>query len=260
MSAVFEDSDLAVHGASRVFVSWCITRSKTGDGTERSMAHKAFWRTNAERKKGDGDGSALGWSAKPAAHPQEARFPDGAYVVHVVARDAADLTGRANHAVVLDNWRPFVEEVTVGAHGRIVHQGRWAPARGKGALLYAASRASPLPVGDEASIIVVFSEPMRHAQLVLHGPGTTADLDLRPDVARVIWSAVVPPALVALAGSYRLEIRGLDLAEQPLVAIAKSDPIDAASLDRRGTATDAADAHGSAGDTLHAFEVAPAGE
>lgn len=110
------------------------------------------------------------WST-PSRESAEAEFPDGWYKVTGFARDLVGTT-TAEKWVVVDNFRPYLEKVTVAqglkvsfgnVEPNIVYEGRWDFDGGTlhGELKHKTLKNDPINVnGGDINITLTFSEPM----------------------------------------------------------------------------------------------------
>ncbi|MCP4656833.1 MAG: hypothetical protein GY856_15595 [bacterium] len=245
-----------------------VTNTRGTDGTVGNLDDGQFWRTHARQGSG---AEPNGSDAAVAREIQEARFPDGAYFVHLLMDDVVHAS-EAVQAVYVDNSRPYVRRVTVFSGLRIVYQSEWiwdtslpqlvlTPAAFADAAPYPATRTQDL------TIEVEFSEPMQSATIDALTPsssGTTA-LPTPPTLAssqaghaRTVWRGTISHLDIddggAQDGIHEITINGQDLGGNDLLLIDDRAAVMGADHHNRYFTTGSL--RGTAGtDTIHRFEI-----
>lgn len=255
------EADLQGIDTWKSYLTWIVTNTKGSDGSGANADATQYWRTDA--RKGTGT-EANGSDADPARENQEARFPDGAYFVHILPSDHVQTSDHVRR-VDVDNSRPYVKRVTVYSGLRIVYQARWVwdgvatqlaiqPATFDAAAPFTALRTQDITVEVE------FSEPMQTASITAVAPlGVIPTLtSTQPAHARTIWRGLISNLDIADDGSddgtHMITIDGSDLASNALLQIANRTGMGANHHSRDA----AGNMRGTIGtDTIHSFKIGP---
>jgi M6 family metalloprotease-like protein len=255
------EADLQGIDTWKSFFTWIVTNTKGTDGSGANADATQYWRTDA--RKGTGT-EANGSDADLARENQEARFPDGAYFVHILPSDHVQTSDHVRR-VNVDNSRPYVKRVTVYSGLRIVYQARWVwdgtsaqlsiqPATFDAAAPFTALRT------QDITIEVEFSEPMQTASITAVAPlGVIPTLtSTQLGHARTIWRGLMSNLDIADDGSddgtHMITIDGSDLAGNALLQIANRTSMGANHHNRDA----AGNMRGTTGtDTIHGFKIGP---
>lgn len=255
------EADLQGIDTWQSFFTWIITNTRGSDGSGANADAAQFWRTDA--RKGTG-AEANGSDALQARENQEAKFPDGAYFVHILPSDHVQTSDHVRR-VDVDNSRPYVKRVTVYSGLRIVYQAQWVwdgataqlaiqPATFDAAAPFTALRT------QDVTVEVEFSEPMQSASITSVAPlGVVPTLiSTQPAHARTIWRGLISNLDIADDGSddgtHMLTIDGTDLAGNALLQVNDRTSMGADHHNRDG----AGNMRGTVGtDTIHGFKIGP---
>ena len=242
-------------------LSWILTNTKGTDGTVANVDAGQFWRTDA--RKGTG-AEPNGSDAQRARENQDATFPDGTYLVHVILDDLVHSKDNVR-SVLVDNSKPYVRKVTVYSGLRIVYQAQWIwdsgaaqlaiqPADFNTAAAFTALRTQDITVEVE------FSEPMQTASISSILPlGVTPNLiSTQPSNARTIWRGLISNLDIADDGTddgdHIITINGTDLAGNQLLQINNRNDMVANHHNRNAAGV----MQGTTGtDNIHGFKIGP---
>lgn len=255
------EADLQGIDTWQSFFTWIVTNTRGSDGSGANADAAQFWRTDA--RKGTG-AEANGSDASQARENQEARFPDGAYFVHLLPADHVQTRDHVRR-VDTDNSRPYVKRVSVYSGPRIVYQAQWvwdgavAQLAIQPATFDAAAPSTALRTQD-VTVEVEFSEPMQSASVTAVVPLNVVPtlISIQAAHARTIWRGLISNLEIADNGSddgtHMFTIDGRDLAGNALLQIA-----DRTSMGPNHHNRDAAGAmRGTIGlDTIHGFKIGP---
>ena len=250
-------ADLGGIDTWQTYLSWVLTNTKGATGTRGSVDATQFWRTDARM----GTITAPnGSDAQVARDVQEAAFPDGSYVLHVLLRDLGSAAPHDHtRTILVDNFRPYVRKVVVRSGTETVYQAEWNW-NGVSEILVATPSALDDAILDDAgrtqdlSFAVEFSEPMASASLSISPLGETVALSAADPTDARIWGGSLGAAAISDGGAddgqHALAIEGADLTGNCLYGITSWSTSDPAKRSAPGTMCT-----GSSTDTIHAFRI-----
>jgi len=190
------------------------------------------WHTDARM----GSGEPNGTGALEAREIQEARFPDGSYLVHALT---SDIRGEIDTVfdVVVDNFRPYVKSFRLLAGERELYRSAWTFDPDTSRLVLRRSElSSALHPREKFRIELEFSEPMGKVELLAITPAlgllplltSSQAPDARTTWSGTLWVAELPRGQ-ELA---RLHVSGQDLAGTTLFPFLGDGPV-TAPFDKR---------------------------
>jgi hypothetical protein len=174
-----------------------VTHAKGEEGKRADVDRNQFWRTAAKDDGAPVDSTHANYAGQPTTTKAwEARFPDGDYVIHVIAsdlvHDKVDLPIRDSHfpqgpqpGIRLENFAPFVKEMIVArdadenpATGQpmlagcesVIHHYRHTPRQPYGRaqdVLISRVATTIVRSGQQLCVLIRFSEPVMSATVDL---------------------------------------------------------------------------------------------
>jgi hypothetical protein len=197
----------------------------------------------------------------------DALYRDGIHFLSFEVEDAAERNVSETINVFVDNFRPYVKKVTIKNNAQTLYEAEWTLTTD--VLLYGPQptpngnihrAASP---GQDVDIIIEFSEPMKLAQISGIEPSLDALPTLssdQPALSRTIWKGKVSKDLLfskqLQTGQLILSIHGRDLANNRILKVTDTTPIDPVTQLSRAP-KDPSKFQGEDGlDKLHRFNIA----
>lgn len=174
--------------------------SHTGESDGR------FWNTVAVAGGSHNDGSDAPAYALTNA---QARFPDGKYSVHAIARDVIHQSAARDSIVVVDNFRPFVLSVAIAGGSQEIYKAAWrldgasfklAPADPVDGMRDSAGDLRGTDGLEDVVVTVTFSESMKDASIASIEPlGFAPALTALPGQDSV-WVGTIPRSKLTAPG------------------------------------------------------------
>lgn len=220
--------------------TYIVTNTKGTDGILADLDAGQCWATDARNT----ETSPNGWQGFPSPDDpenyfiptyekaklnKEAKFPDGRYririrledYVHTVSLEEADELDH-KHPVIVDNFLPFVERVTVTSSAETIYDAGWFFSAGDEQLnwVYYEEPKDPTP-GEAWHFRIHTSEAMQWLSVTLPESQSQSYLVATPDSQGMIWEATFYPQT---SDDDTLTIRGQDTADNPLLAFSETQP------------------------------------
>ncbi|OGT33816.1 MAG: hypothetical protein A2W28_12730 [Gammaproteobacteria bacterium RBG_16_51_14] len=184
-----------------------------------TVPYNRYWNTKGRR------GTAEDWSGNPNLDARindedEATYPDGRYDVRFSVRDidndATSQEVQQTEPVIVDNYKPYVKKLDIGAGSKYLTEWQWQSASGK--LLFVQTISKFIAPGAHV-ITIEFSEPVISPLLSINTfPGNIALTSAQPTNQTNIWSATlnIPTGDSSHDGTQQLSITATDLSANAL--------------------------------------------
>lgn len=191
-----------------------IVTNKDDDDDLELTDRDRYWNTD-RRTAGGALWNDIDAAGNGARVNQEAFFEDGIYTVKIVARDeAGNENDTFEREVVLDNFRPYVKDIEVGALPLYAAEWLFVPA--SGTLLFSKTSNEFLGRGSH-QIRIEFSEPVKNPLLMVAGfPAPVALASTDPPNAQKVWTGMLMITDSSHDGEQTLTITAKDLADNDL--------------------------------------------
>jgi hypothetical protein len=221
----------------REWFTYIVTNTKGIDGILDDLSASQCWVTDAKNTETSPNGyrglylpelpEPLYSTYETARLNQEAKFPDGRYQVRIRLEDYVHTVGNPEeqdykHEVIVDNFLPFIERVTVTSGGETIYEAGWFFSAGDEQLnwVYYAEPKDPTP-GEAVYFRIQTSETMQWLSVTLPGSQSPSYLVAAPDSQGMIWEATLYPQA---SDESTLTIQGQDMADNPLLAFSATQP------------------------------------
>ena len=204
--------------------TWILTNTKGTSGHKTDFDVDQCWATNARNTVDSANGYTLGYDEARAA--EEAKFPDGFYKVTAVASDFVNDVSFSK-IVTVDNFKPYVKNVSVYSGTTKIYEGKWDWSSGTGQYLYTKVSDSKAACNDSIKVVVKMSEAMSSVDLAVADLSYTKSQTHATDTAKTTWEFMIPATNVKnnTKSKQKMEISGLDLNNEGIVGFQNDDPL-----------------------------------